>query len=366
MNKRSCIQEKLFGHASKLLLKKNLNTQEDMMLKLSLSGIINMLQPDAYEALKKIFNKEEMETLEISESSIYIGLSEEDKTLLKRMIESGGKGNDTDNMMDEILSEQLRLSKLRMKGSDTYKMLDILRCMIDSIGQYTESDSELTAYHHCAKLLDCLFGGTNLMLLDGEPACMAVKEEIIATHSLYPLAECNALSTCSIRKIDAMIATEVKKERVELSTNEWKKRNVSSAIAVKQQSKNLRFNLPILNQLERKFNIQTKNILAMDFVGCEGYLYSLGKKEGVAVATLVKEFILPTRKSEIEHVLQTINVLLILKNHVLKLAEEVGSQAPGSRMRGIIRRRESIATPCQTPRVMFSPKLKNRKLNEED
>ncbi|KAG0177365.1 hypothetical protein DFQ29_004938 [Apophysomyces sp. BC1021] len=329
MNKRSCIQEKLFGHASKLLLKKNLNTQEDMMLKLSLSGIINMLQPDAYEALKKIFNKEEMETLEISESSIYIGLSEEDKTLLKRMIESGGKGNDTDNMMDEILSEQLRLSKLRMKGSDTYKMLDILRCI-------------------------------------GEPACMAVKEEIIATHSLYPLAECNALSTCSIRKIDAMIATEVKKERVELSTNEWKKRNVSSAIAVKQQSKNLRFNLPILNQLERKFNIQTKNILAMDFVSCEGYLYSLEKKEGVAVAALVKELIIPTKKSEIEHVFQTINALFTLKNHVLKLAEEVGSQAPGSRMRGIIRRRESIATPCQTPRVMFSPKLKNRKLNEED
>ncbi|CAO3703929.1 unnamed protein product [Rhizopus stolonifer] len=33
MNKQSCIQEKLFGYASKLLLKKNLDTQEDMMLK---------------------------------------------------------------------------------------------------------------------------------------------------------------------------------------------------------------------------------------------------------------------------------------------------------------------------------------------
>jgi hypothetical protein len=101
----------------------------------------------------------------------------------------------------------------------------------------------------------------------GEPACIAAKEEIIATHSLYPSAEGNALSTCSIRKIDAIIATEVKKERVELSTNEWKKSNVSSAIAFKQQSKNLRSNLSILNQLERKFNIQTKNILALDFLG---------------------------------------------------------------------------------------------------
>ncbi|ORE12163.1 hypothetical protein BCV72DRAFT_196610 [Rhizopus microsporus var. microsporus] len=207
-----------------------------------------------------------METLESSEPSIYIGLSEEDKMLLKRVIKSGDKGSNTDNMMDEILSEQLRLSNLRMKGSDTYKMLDILRYMIDSIDQYNERDSELTAYRHFAKLLDCLFRETNLML-DGEPACIAAKEEIIATHSLYPSAEGNALSTCSIRKIDAIIATEVKKERVELSTNEWKKNNVSLAIAFKQQSKNLRSNLSILNQLERKFNIQTKNILAIDFLG---------------------------------------------------------------------------------------------------
>ncbi|CAO3703931.1 unnamed protein product [Rhizopus stolonifer] len=111
-----------------------------------------------------------METLESSEPSIYIGLSEEDKMLLKRIIKSGGQEGNTDDMMDEILSQQLRLSKLRMKDSDTYKMLDILRYMIDSISQFTERDSELTAYRHFAKLLDCLFRGTDLMLLDGEPA----------------------------------------------------------------------------------------------------------------------------------------------------------------------------------------------------
>ncbi|KAI9006721.1 hypothetical protein CLU79DRAFT_779104 [Phycomyces nitens] len=272
-----------------------------------------MLQPDTYEVLKKIFNKREIETLEIPEPSVYIGLSEKDKTLLKRILKSGGKWCNTDSMMIEILSEQLQLSKSQMKGSDTYKMLDILRYLIDNIGQYTEIDSELTAYRHFAKLLDCLFQETNLMLLDGEPVCLAVKEEIIGTHSLYPLAEGNALSTCSIRKIDAIIATKVNKECVELSTNEWKKSNVSSTITLKQQSKSLRSNLCILNQLERKFNIQTRNILAIDFLGYKGYLYSLEKKKGVAVANLVEELVLPTKKSDIEHVLQTINALFILK-----------------------------------------------------
>lgn len=33
MKKRSCIQEKLFGHASKLLLKKDLDVKEEIMLK---------------------------------------------------------------------------------------------------------------------------------------------------------------------------------------------------------------------------------------------------------------------------------------------------------------------------------------------
>ncbi|EIE80303.1 hypothetical protein RO3G_05008 [Rhizopus delemar RA 99-880] len=196
MNKNSCIQEKLFGHTSKLLLKKDLDTQEDMiskydylrkgvnilvrsivsLVRLSLSSIINMLQPCAYEALKKIFNKKEMETLESAEPSIYIGLSEEDKTLLKKIVKSGSKMSNTDNMIDEILSEQLRLSNLRIKFSDTYRMLDILRYI--SLLRY------------------------------------------------------------------------------------------------------------------------------------EGYLYSLEKKEGVAVAILVEELVLPTKKSEAEHVFQTINTLL--------------------------------------------------------
>ncbi|KAI9494066.1 hypothetical protein BDB00DRAFT_871820 [Zychaea mexicana] len=107
-------------------------------------------------------------------------------------------------------------------------MLDILRHMINSIGQYMERDSELTAYRHFAKLLDYLFRETNQMFLN-------------------------------IRKIDAIIATEVKKERVELSINEWEKSNVSSAIAFKQQSKSLRLNLSILNQLERNLHSETKN-----------------------------------------------------------------------------------------------------------
>ncbi|KAI9022244.1 hypothetical protein CLU79DRAFT_804333 [Phycomyces nitens] len=136
----------------------------------------------------------------------------------------------------KILREQLWLRSLKMKSSDQYKMLDVQRCI--------ENDSELTCYCHFAKIqIYCCWS-------IGEPVCIAVKQEMIAGQSLYPCSDNN-----------------LKSKHVEFSTNERKKHNASSTIAIKQQSKNLRSNLSILNQLERKFNLQTKTILAVDFAG---------------------------------------------------------------------------------------------------
>ncbi|KAG1140150.1 hypothetical protein G6F37_008227 [Rhizopus arrhizus] len=111
--------------------------------------------------------------------------------------------------------------------------------------------------------------------------------------------------------------------------------------------------------IKRQRHLQDAGYLEI-YLGYEGYLYSFEKKESITITTLVKELVPPTKKSEIEHVLQTINALFILKNHVLKLVEEVGDQEPRSRLRGIVRRKESMATHCQTPRVMVSPKLKKK------
>lgn len=106
----------------------------------------------------------------------------------------------------------------------------------------------------------------NLLKSRGEPGSLAAKEQMIVNHSLLPFTEINALSTCIIRKIDAIV-TDIKKERIELSNNEWKKSCASEDTVMKQKSKNLRTNLSILTQLNRRYNIKTKNVLAMDFIG---------------------------------------------------------------------------------------------------
>ncbi|KAG1631470.1 hypothetical protein G6F44_011017 [Rhizopus delemar] len=107
---------------------------------------------------------------------------------------------------------------------------------------------------------------------------------------------------------------------------------------MKQQSKNLRTNLSILNQLNRKYSIKAKNVVAMDFIGSAGYMYSLEEEKG---------------------------------NHLEKLAAEATEgfevRLPASRLKGVTRLRvHHEEAPCEVPRVMFSPKSKTkRKLNQD-
>ncbi|KAG1047664.1 hypothetical protein G6F43_009899 [Rhizopus delemar] len=194
-----------------------------LLVRLALSSTVNTMQPESYETPNSILSQEEMKALESPSNNTHIGLPEVDLTILRRVLESGGEEIDLEAIEEEILREQLRLRSLKMKSSDQYKILEVLRCMIECIDHCSENDSELIYYRHFAKLLDYLFKDTNLLLLDGESACIAVKEEMIAGHSLYPSSKNNVMSTCGIRKLDAIIATQLKKERVAFSTDEWKK-----------------------------------------------------------------------------------------------------------------------------------------------
>lgn len=142
---------------------------------MSLSNIVSAVHSHSYEVLKRILTKKEMRAIDDANVDLYVGLLEEDEKVLKKVLKSGGVEANTDSMMIEILMEQLRLSKAGSKHSDAYKFLNILRCIIESIEDWSEADSELTSYRHCAKILDCpfffFFCGTELKILDGEPGC---------------------------------------------------------------------------------------------------------------------------------------------------------------------------------------------------
>ncbi|KAI9358860.1 hypothetical protein BD770DRAFT_443053 [Pilaira anomala] len=86
MKKKTCIKDKLLGLGARLLLEKTTNAQDDMMLKLSLSNIANLIHPESYEVLKKILTKNEMKTIDKSNLDLYVGLSDEDENLLKKVL----------------------------------------------------------------------------------------------------------------------------------------------------------------------------------------------------------------------------------------------------------------------------------------
>ncbi|GAN07685.1 hypothetical protein MAM1_0172d07187, partial [Mucor ambiguus] len=78
-----------------------------------------------------------MKTINKSNLDLHVGLSDED--------EEGAEAN-TDLMMIEILTEQLELSKAGAKNSDTYKLLNILRCMQEGSLEWFNAYNVFTAF----------------------------------------------------------------------------------------------------------------------------------------------------------------------------------------------------------------------------
>ncbi|KAI7871769.1 hypothetical protein BDF14DRAFT_902889 [Spinellus fusiger] len=122
----------------------------------------------------------------------------QEKIMLQLSLYGCQDGGEEKNL-DSILTEQLRLNKLCMKNSDIYRMLYMMRCMIEIIGDCTEKDCETITYRYCAKTFDYLFSETRLRMLYGEYCCLSVEKDIIANQSLYSDSKKIALSMCSIR-----------------------------------------------------------------------------------------------------------------------------------------------------------------------
>ncbi|KAG2205969.1 hypothetical protein INT47_005287 [Mucor saturninus] len=149
--KEASIKEKLHGVAADLLLKSPLDDNDDMMLKLSISSIVNILQPASYNFFEKKFTKKEMKTLENFSDVEHTGLSSSDKQLMDEIIQIGGDKVDKNLMMVKLLSEQLSLYQNNLAHTDRCKALDILKSIIEISSMTASTDSENTAYRHYSK-----------------------------------------------------------------------------------------------------------------------------------------------------------------------------------------------------------------------
>lgn len=109
------------------------------------------------------------------------------------------------------------------------------------------------------------------------------------------------------RKIDFILKDS------ELNTNEFKKKDVSAAVAINQQVKNLRDNAAVLIESNKLTKDDSDIVNGIDFVGDVGYMYKLVKYQDVIVATPVSKLVTPCDITTLKLFDYTSNSLYYLK-----------------------------------------------------
>jgi hypothetical protein len=190
-------------------------------------------------------------------------------------------------------------------------MLSIGERVAENFGLWLprKKSSELTFYRRFSGLLDPLFMNSNILLADGEAGCKSTKEPIQRNKDLFNV---NDPSHTYPRKIDLLLRLDDTTE-VDMCTNEWKKSNVSEAVKLKQQTKNLQVNACIISNLRKQFGTRVKSTLVSDLVGNTGYMYCIEATDEVYVADMVGIILIPEDPETFPLFKDTLNLLFGMK-----------------------------------------------------
>ncbi|KAG2217276.1 hypothetical protein INT45_005378 [Circinella minor] len=356
---------KVLSYGAETLLKENLDASDHMIIKSSLSGIVNLLQPDLYDNFKSIFTTNEFEELEKNDFNLP---ARDDIVLIDDL-----KNKNIDEMINTINLQKYNISIAGKRNTDQYKILEVLEEVISNFDDGNDDlKSETAVYRKCANVLDIILRGTKLVLIDGENVSECSKTELEIMTDIVNNKQLCATTSSSYsygRKVDLIIATFYNGVKYELSSNEWKKEKSPDTLIKKQQCKNLRTNASILKNIMKNNKDGSKYILSMDWFGYTGYIYTLKFVDGLFVANIYDTLQIPRNTIQLKKFKSTLTTLFIWKDFLVSLKDEITTVADSlqtrDRLRGIIRRRDADETIFKMPPTLFSPKLGKRKLNEE-
>ncbi|CAO3597601.1 unnamed protein product [Absidia cylindrospora] len=259
------MNDALYFLAAQKLLKDNLSILDKSIAKLSLSGIVNLINPVTRKAtMDHLCEQQKLEL--ISENSDLkndtIGLDCESSGMFDKIIELG---EDIDAVLEFIQSTKATLSGAKRRHSQVYAMLSMVEQIIENFNLWYRDchESEMTFYRRFATLLDIIFKETKIELADGETGSSSTRTAIELNKAVF---ETSDASKTYARKIDLLLKFD-DRESVELCSNEWKKSDVSGDIVMKQQCKNLRINASVLSTLMAEHGNEFNTIMAMDWIG---------------------------------------------------------------------------------------------------
>ena len=130
---------------------------------------------------------------------------------------------------------------------------------------------------------DLLMNDTSISFYDGETISRATKRMKIITENELEYG----------RRSDLIVKNKEAEEQYDLSSNEFKKTGMSHDILTRQQSKNLRINACIINDINLLLGNANSRINYFDFSGRQSYISQLFSFDGCFVAYKVGSFTIP-------------------------------------------------------------------------
>lgn len=183
------------------------------------------------------------------------------------------------------------------------------------------NESELECMEGAYSVLKIVFRGSKYKFKLGEQACIESKTVREENEKAYANNETvDSAQNIMGRKIDLLLSSF----QTNISSCEWKAENVSSSVARRQESKNLRVNASILEALLRlshqTHHADNKPFILMysDWIGSDGCINVMVKENNVFIVKKLGDVFIPKSLHEIdEQFKQTIKLLYTWKVRLL-------------------------------------------------
>ncbi|KAI7902040.1 uncharacterized protein BX663DRAFT_79676 [Cokeromyces recurvatus] len=265
---------------------------------------------------------------------------------------------------------EVQVDQEKKRSCRKYIMLSLMEKVLEDMELWDneEKEQEITFYRRTASLLDVLFKNTDVMLTDGETASYSSKTALEMNKCIFGNAD-SPITTTYPRKIDLLLKYD-RDERVELSSNEWKRACISPSIALSQQINNLKVNATIINKNQSVYSSTFNQSLAIDFVGLTGYGYILEKLNDVFFAKTICLLILPKDFDTFSAFKNTLNFFFTLKEFycqkTIELKEIVSTRRALSRISSIVNVSCEEDASAKTNLIFFKQSRKRKRPDSKD
>ncbi|KAI9365748.1 hypothetical protein BD770DRAFT_312550, partial [Pilaira anomala] len=157
-------------------------------------------------------------------------------------------------------------------------------------------------------LLSIMFQGDNIFIESGE----------IVSDATSRSAATNNRSTSDFgRRIDVLVHNFCYGVRNEYCCIEFKRQDAKTRLLTCQQSKSIRINGAILNDMIAKTNVDDIYLIYMDFWGNDGYIAGMKLFENVHLVDQISSIHFPVHLIELEDFRSTIKYLYQWRQHIL-------------------------------------------------